>query len=557
MANARDADFTVKVCVTFSILSALVISPYWTVEPVNIPKQIGIIFTSAISLMLLTSFRSELTTKYFRKYTFGAALFLTAMLGSSLWNSTFPTSLYGTYGRNTGILTYCSYAVIFLTIAVAISVENISIVYKWVYSFGVVNTLYALLQVAGADPVPWEIPYPSKVVGFVGNPNFEASMLAILSAFFLFEIMKDNTKKLNRVINIVLFLLNIFLIQNTQSIQGFIVLTTILLIQVSLSPKLQARKRFYFSFISASLLLGFTLLIGIFGIGPLKVLLQSASLDQRKIYWWAGIEMFGSNPLLGLGPDTFGDWFLRYKPLFWEGDNEALSNSSHNIFIDIASSSGIIALVLLIVFVISTIRIGLNAIVFHQKSLPELKVFYSMAIGYLAQSLVSINQIGLGTVFVISAAVIIGIGVKSNSKKEIFERNRVNIKAKVNMERILVSPSHIMKTYIGILLATLVCLPQVTSGVNYRSALQSGEETRIYNASISWPRDPTIMVQIADLFLQNDRTTSACNLLYLSIMEFPNSIPSLRRYLESECKGSPDSKEIQQHLTMLTSNINE
>ena len=557
MVSARDSDFTIKVCVILSILSALAISPYWTIEPVNIPKQIGILFTSAISFILLTSFRGELTTRYYRKYIFGAALFITAMFSSSLLNSTYSTSLFGTFGRNTGILTYCSYAVIFLTIAVAISFENFSSVYKWVYSFSIVNTLYALMQVTGVDPVPWDIPYPSKVVGFVGNPNFEASILAILSAFFLFEILKDNAKMLNRVVNAVLILLNIFLIQKTQSLQGFIVLITIMLVQISLLPKLQARKRFYYGFISTSFLAGFTFVFGIFGIGPFKALLESTSLDQRKIYWRAGIEMFRSNPLLGLGPDTFGDWYLRYKPLFWKGDFETLTNSSHNLFIDIASGSGIVTTILFIIFVTSTIRISLRTITFYQNSLPELKVFYSMVIGYLAQSLVSINQIALGLVFVISSAAVVGIGIKHHSRKETSKGQRLNLRGKKNARSMQVSSRHIIKAYIGVLLAILICFPQVTSGVKYRSALQSGEEMRIYYAALSWPRDPNVMVQIADLFLLNNRRASACELFYLSIVEFPNSISSLRGYLTTECKSSLDSKEIQQHLSMLTSNINE
>ena len=552
MATRVEKRRTLQLVLVLSFISIIAVTPYWTAEPINIPKQIGTLFTATACMVLFSAHKQELSNRKFLFFVLGAALFVLTQITSSIFNDSFSTSLYGTFGRNTGILTFAGYAIIFIAVVVTISLEGLNFAYKWIYTLGLLNSIYALVQWLGIDPAPWDIPYPTKIIGFVGNPNFESSLLAMLSAVFVHEILNKAARVWSRIVNSVLLVLNVFLINQTYSVQGVLVLSAVVFVILALKASQISNKKILLSLLTSGTFALLVLMLGLLGRGPLTDFLASASLDARRIYWKAAVEMMRGNPIFGLGPDTYGDWFRRYKPVGWQGDLETFSNSSHNIFLDIGAGSGVLALLLVILFTIATIFYGIKATKLEVDPTNKASVFLAVFVGFLAQSVVSINQIGVTLVAVVTSGILIGLGLTENQedpRQKNFNSKSFNRNGKFTQ---ITSTQYLIKLYSGLLVGVLVCLPQITSGLTYRGALLSGDEFRILKAGMSWPRDPMIMNQLGELFLENERKNSACTILVAATREFPNSSPALITYLKADCGNKEYEAKVKENLRYLS-----
>jgi O-antigen ligase len=86
--------------------------------------------------------------------------------------------------------------------------------------------------------------------------------------------------------------------------------------------------------------------------GPLSTLLYQDSITYRGDYWRAGIRMISEHPLFGVGFDSFGDYYFRYRDLTSATRRGPLiyTNSAHNYFIDFAANGGLFYLLLYLLF---------------------------------------------------------------------------------------------------------------------------------------------------------------------------------------------------------------
>jgi hypothetical protein len=84
--------------------------------------------------------------------------------------------LFGTNGRNTGLITYLAFSALFL---VSMATSNALFLKKFLTVVLVISGAslgYGLIQAIEVDPFDWENRY-SPVFGFLGNPNFQSSLL--------------------------------------------------------------------------------------------------------------------------------------------------------------------------------------------------------------------------------------------------------------------------------------------------------------------------------------------------------------------------------------------
>jgi len=147
---------------------------------------------------------------------------------------------------------------------------------------------------------------------------------------------------------------------------------------------------------SSYFFVGVTLLSGLFGFGPGSYFRQETLL-YRLDYWLAGLKMAITFPTAGVGIDSYGDFYREFRSL--EAVNrtgpDRVTNTAHNIPIDIASGSGLIsgfcALLIILVlggFLIRRVLTSVNS--------SEVALCLT-SIGFLSQQLFSINQIGVAS----------------------------------------------------------------------------------------------------------------------------------------------------------------
>jgi hypothetical protein len=101
--------------------------------------------------------------------------------------------LFGTTGRNTGLITYLAFSILFV---VSMAASNNAFLNRFLLAsvvVGVASLVYGVIQALGGDPFDWVNPY-SPVFGFLGNPNFQSSLLGILGSIVFTQLLSGSVK---------------------------------------------------------------------------------------------------------------------------------------------------------------------------------------------------------------------------------------------------------------------------------------------------------------------------------------------------------------------------
>ena len=88
------------------------------------------------------------------------------------------------------------------------------------------------------------------------------------------------------------------------------------------------------------------------------------------------------------------------------------SNAAHNVFLDIGSNGGFILIILYLIIVVSIFYLGVKNILRMEKFDPFYTAIFASWVGYQAQSVISINQIGLALWGWVLSGLIIGYEIK-------------------------------------------------------------------------------------------------------------------------------------------------
>jgi hypothetical protein len=126
-------------------------------------------------------------------------------------------------------------------------------------------------------------------------------------------------------------------------------------------------------------------------------MLRQETVIYRRDYWFAGINMTKENWLNGVGIDTYGDYYQQYRDLdaVVRTGPQRVTNTAHNIFLDVSSGAGLLAgLSFLAIFAI-TFRVILTMFKTGNFTSTDLAIA-GIFIGFVIFCLISINQIGVG-----------------------------------------------------------------------------------------------------------------------------------------------------------------
>jgi O-antigen ligase len=162
--------------------------------------------------------------------------------------------------------------------------------------------------------------------------------------------------------------------------------------------------------------------LGMLQIGPLEKLLYKSSVTVRGYYWRAGIEMFKDRPFTGIGVDRYGAYFKEFReagyPLKY--GFEITSSNAHNTLIQLFSTAGIFVglsyIAILFYVLISGLKIIKNTDGDKQKIILVLLTAW---IGFQAQSLISIDNIGISVWGWLLGGSILGLSRKNYGSSEV------------------------------------------------------------------------------------------------------------------------------------------
>jgi hypothetical protein len=531
MLNKESESLLSKLLLVGPALVTLLVFTSGVTDPVNVNKllALGIVSCSAIALLTLKSFRYIwVEHKFLILILLG---FLLASINSIIQsNSPLTQQLYGVYGRNNGFFLYLFLLLIFIA---TLSIGKISTSKNIVVSLvvaGSVNIIYCGWVLAFGDFVGWTNPY-GNILGTLGNPNFIGAFLGMFTTV-LVSLAIANVRKFKIFLLIIITLgVTTLEIVKSNAIQGRVLLVVGLVINgfFYIRSRYEGRSPvIIFSVFSA--LGGFAGLLGALQIGPLTNIIYKDSVSLRGEYWYAGFSMGKTHLFSGVGFDSYGDWYRlsrRASALVRPGP-ETVSNTAHNVVIDIFAFGGLP----LLISYLAIIGIVFLSIIRHVLRNREFDyVFVSLVGAWLCfqlQSVISINQIGLAVWGWVLGASIISY---ERLKRKNVNSEPMKSKSFKSVSSEFISPN--LRAGVAIVLGSLVAVPPFAADVKWRSAQVSMDAAKIEAVlapSYFNPPGTNKYLQIVGAFEESNLTNLAHKYAVEAVNFNPHSYESWRLF---------------------------
>ena len=439
-------------------------------DPVNTPKFliIGLVASSSIGLVASTNLRIRL--KQSKAILIPLGIFVAAMV-LSLVSSKSPISqnFYGSYGRNNGFVAYLFLVLILCSALVLRETRSFKLLVKALFFAGIVNAVYCFWVILFGDFIGWSNPY-GNILGTLGNPDFISAFLGFIFAAYLAQGMSRQASKRFKYSMLVVLPVTAYEIVSSHAIQGRLVAV----LGSGIVGLFYLRSRFSSKIVSIytalSVITGILTVAGALQLGPLTKYIYKTSVSLRGQYWLAAWNTGKSHPVTGVGMDTFGDWYRRSRDLHaivLPGVNTVV-NTAHNVWLDVFAFGGW-PLLLSYLAIIALTTISIVKVFFSKKEYDSTFVALTVAwIGYQAQSIISINQLGLAIWgWVLSGALIAYERASREGNTNLTESGgKRSAKSKAGDQQ----AAGVMVASLCGLVGLLIALPPLMSDAKWRSA---------------------------------------------------------------------------------------
>jgi O-antigen ligase len=139
-----------------------------------------------------------------------------------------------------------------------------------------------------------------------------------------------------------------------------------------------------------------TAVLSLRDIGPLAWVWQEPTMQARVVYWRTAFATMTAEPLFGAGPDSFAVAVAQFRPtdyLVLRGPDHYVS-AAHSVPLQTGATIGVPGLLLWLIVVVGAAAAGLRGLV-PRSGATILVGAVGAWTAYIAQSLISIDQIGL------------------------------------------------------------------------------------------------------------------------------------------------------------------
>ena len=507
---------------------SLLVAPFGSLDPVNLPKLCLLVAVASVAAGLVLTKREFLRDKSYRTPLlvmggFILQLFMVLLID----NHPMSFKFYGTPSRNTGFIAYLSLSFILLA---SIASARYFLIARYVWALigvGSILGFYGIAQSKGYDFYQFNNAYGSNVFSSFGNSNFHSAFMGIVASVALTLAVFSTQKTYFKILLTSLVGLAIYNV-SISSQQGY--LNFLAGFTAALIIYLFKKKHAVFGW-SFLVLFGVgitSVLLGILDKGPLAEAIYKSSLQTRGFYWRAAANMISHNPFFGVGMDGFGDWYRRSRTSEIAELNAGIaSDTAHNIPLDIGSGGGLPLMILYL----AIIGLALYSIIKVVKRKSEFDVLFSALVAawfaYQAQSLISINQLGLGVWGWSLTGLIIGYEINSRETSQVVNL-QVGRKSKAIAEKI--SAGTLIITFLTTGIGLAIALPPYFAADKFYKALQTGDADVIQPAAYLQPYDRSRFIFVAQILQENKLEARAIKVLQDASAIYPDSFEIWNRW---------------------------
>ena len=516
------------------ILATLAIAPGLTYDPINLPKAL-VVITGASLLVTSLIVNFPKLYKINKLVIFFAIIFLCSLLFSLVFNEA-PISqqLWGVWGRSTGVLTYLAFVIFLLASAIEGEKKDQISLRRGFERLSYFISIYTLAQAGDIDPINWS---QKLMVATLGNINFMSSFLGLATISMLSRIIIEKLSVTSKSFYGLFVVLNLFLIWISGSIQGVAVVAAGSSILIMLKARKERGLRASIAWISSVTPFGILILLGTAGVGPLNALKQE-TVNFRMDYWLAGVRMTKENWLNGVGVDSYGDYYEQYRDLaaVERTGPQRITNTAHNIFLDVSSGAGIFAGVAFVAIFL----LALNSVVQMTRSAKFTDTdaaFAGMFFGFLVFAMISINQIGVGIWGFVFMGSLIGSSVRQKVGGKQSEIGNIQARTSNSKASRVADTRTNTSLILSIIMGTTVFIvglqPIITDAKMLRavqnSDFQAMKESVSRSTATSFHKS-----KFQTLLVQGGRESEALSFAREEVAQYPRSETSLRIVAFSE-----------------------
>lgn len=332
-------------------------------------------------------------------------LVLQIILSSFVNKLSIQEMFIGGWGRNLGISAYVATFIIFISMAIQKNPKIGSQVLVMITVTGIPVSIYAWLQILNLDLLHERFVFfnPSiKIYSFFGMTNFFAEFISFVFLASLGNSINSVLSKGVRVFSLITTINCLFLFPFID-MQGRVIYvvggSAIFFYAITNVPSAITKKsKKLISFVILGL--GLTILLYQNGIGIFSAISTGnlLTLKDRFYYWIIASRMIRDSPIFGVGIDYFGYREGQFRTSNFYDFRDQLSinagyiDNAHNVFFQMAATTGIPSLFLFLILIGYICRCGLQVLKDADNKLVPV-ILITLWFSYLAVSLISIDQI--------------------------------------------------------------------------------------------------------------------------------------------------------------------
>lgn len=479
--------------------------------------------------------------------------FLVAAALSTAFSQAPLTSLFGQYQRYTGLLTISVCVVLFLVVSNLASGSDVRLLSGTVVAACLVANTYGLLQEFDLDPFEWSSSSFGKFVfGTLGNPNSASGFTSLASVGAVHLLITGSATRQWKVLSAVSIGFTAGMLALYDSFQGTAAALAVGIILLVIQPSKEP-----FSDFVAKSALGLLLIIlpnisigragvvvGI-AVGLIAGLIMTGWKSRREVGWKprvigvslgglvmavpvfvffdvsaqirsgfvergdfyrAGLRIFGENPIVGAGLETFGFNFTRFRSASHAINLETSRTTSvHSVQLGMFSNGGLVLGLAYLLFIGWILVVLIRRAKNSAESPRNRAIFWILAVLVIQiQSSVSVEHVALYPLYFVIYACALADVTRVQSERRDRKPRRESQVARTVTALLLVS--------LALVLATRPLRAGVASMNAFERLVQgdgSGALREFENATALAPWEGLYWYQTSQLYMEAGNTTNA------------------------------------------------
>ena len=537
---------TFKIILIIASLIFLAISPWVNKDSIVVPKVI-LLFLLALFLLprIFQEYKQLYENTTLRILLIIIFLIIAQMLLVILISKApIEQQVFGKMGRGLGFITAFSILIVTLAAALFINLKGLSLLIKtMIFTFSL-SSIYSVFQSYGIDFVKWETK-TNSIFGTLGNPNFQSSASAII---MIPCILLFSRRKKFFAVAIILTILNFIVIIKTQSVQGLV--STFLGLALLIIIFFWYKNRYIFAvsavvfFVSAVVSI-----LAMVNQGPLRgfsvgsFTFYKASIQSRGDFWRSALATSKDHPIFGVGIDSFGDYYLKYRDVVALNNSTEFTDNAHNYFLEYAATGGYPLLILHILLILLTLKAFVKIIRNSTEFNRDITSLFAIWAVFQAQSVISPGAIGLMVFNAIATGAIIGL-----SHLEVIQ-NSGKIATSKGSERFTRNSSAIF-----VLIGLVIIYPYFNADRLFLKALNSQDAILLVDSTKIYPQFTYRYSTASRLLLESKAYEQSLEVALLAVKFNPNSVSPWAHIILNPLSTLEDKLKAKQELIKLDPN---